>query len=611
MTALLELRGLDVAFPGHHAVRSLDLTLHAGQTLALVGESGCGKSTTALSILRLLPPSARVRGRILFEGQDILGLDDDALSALRGNRIGMIFQEPMSSLNPVLTIGQQVAEALRLHQGMSAQAARARAIELLDMVKLPDPHCRVDDYPHRLSGGQRQRVMIAAAIACHPALLIADEPTTALDVTIQAQILGLLDDLRRELGMALLLITHDLSVVSDWADQVAVMYAGKTVEQADAAAFFAHPQHAYSEGLLGSSMRLNDDLHYSRRRLTEIRATGIEGSDQVVFSLSQPTPPPIGQGATVATGPTSVAAGSAVPSAPAGTATAAVTTAGASALLSVSNLHTVYETSAGPYAAVRGASFTIAPGETLGLVGESGCGKSTLSKTLIRLVEPTSGRIVLDGADITHLSRRALKPHREKMQMVFQDPYASLNPRQTLDDILEFALTTHGSLGKQQRRARIQAIIDAVGLPGSALGRYPHQFSGGQRQRISIARALVLRPRLLICDEPVSALDVSVQAQILNLLVDLKHEFGLSLLFISHDLSVVHYIADRVMVMHGGEIVESGDRREIWKHPQHAYTRSLIQAVPGGRRARAAPPSDHGNSTRHRTAADTALHLSA
>jgi len=598
MTALLELRGLDVAFPGHHAVRSLDLTLHAGQTLALVGESGCGKSTTALSILRLLPRSARVRGRILFEGQDILGLNDDALSALRGNRIGMIFQEPMSSLNPVLTIGQQVAEALRLHQGLSAQTARARAIELLDLVKLPDPHRRVDDYPHRLSGGQRQRVMIAAAIACHPALLIADEPTTALDVTIQAQILTLLDDLRRELGMALLLITHDLSVVSDWADQVAVMYAGKTVEQANAAAFFAHPQHAYSQGLLGSSLRLNDDLHYSRKRLTEIRATTPEGSDQVVFSLSQPVPHPAGQGSADSKNPESSLIRSTV------TPSIAATANTAPPLLAVSGLHTVYETSTGPYTAVRGVSFTIAPGETLGLVGESGCGKSTLSKTLIRLVEPASGRIVLDGDDITHLSRRALKPHREKMQMVFQDPYASLNPRQTLDDILAFALTTHGSLDKRQRRARIDAIIDAVGLPGSALTRYPHQFSGGQRQRISIARALVLRPRLLICDEPVSALDVSVQAQILNLLVDLKHEFGLSLLFISHDLSVVHYIADRVMVMHRGEIVESGDRRDIWKQPQHAYTRSLIQAVPGGRRSLLAPPDPRRKSAPHVIAAD-------
>jgi peptide/nickel transport system ATP-binding protein len=581
-TALLELRGLDVAFPGHHAVRDLDLSLHAGQTLALVGESGCGKSTTALSILRLLPASARVGGRILFEGHDILGLDETALSTLRGNRIGMIFQEPMTSLNPVLTIGQQVAEPLRLHRGLSAQAARKRAIELLDLVKFPDPRRRVDDHPHRLSGGQRQRVMIAAAIACHPALLIADEPTTALDVTIQAQILTLLDDLRRELDMALLLITHDLSVVSDWADQVAVMYAGRTVERAHGGTFFAHPRHAYSQGLLGASLRLGDELHYTSRRLTEIRATSEPGSDHVAFALTSPE--------------------SAVPAAP-------LVRPYPAPLLSVANLHTVYETAAGPYHAVRGVSFEIAAGETLGLVGESGCGKSTLSKTLVRLVEPRHGRIVLDGTDITGLSRRALTPHRAKMQMVFQDPYASLNPRQSLNDILEFALTVHGDASRSSRRARIRAIVEAVGLPAASLSRYPHQFSGGQRQRISIARALVLRPSLLICDEPVSALDVSVQAQILNLLVDLKHEFGLALLFISHDLSVVHYIADRVMVMHGGEIVEQGDRRTIWKQPQHAYTRSLIQAVPGGRRATPGPLPPSSASLHESPTRASAQHL--
>ncbi|MBV8625455.1 MAG: ABC transporter ATP-binding protein, partial [Herbaspirillum sp.] len=527
MSSLLEIRDLKVSFGQHQAVRGLDLSIAAGQTVALVGESGCGKSTTALSLLRLLGPSAQVSGQVLFEGRDLLALPERELVALRGSAISMIFQEPMTSLNPVLSIGQQLIEAIRLHQPLDQRAARARALELLALVRIPDPARRIDAYPHQLSGGQRQRVMIAMAVANRPRLLIADEPTTALDVTVQAQILELLDQLRRELGMAVLLITHDLGVVEQWADQVAVMFGGDKVEEAPTAQLFAQARHPYTQGLLGASLRLEQDLHYRQQRLPEILSQP-DAQGQLQFSLTATTltQPPR---AVLADGPP---------------------------LLSVQDLHVDYASPKGLLHAVRGVSLDIAPGETVGLVGESGCGKSTLSRAIIRLEESRSGRILLEGRDIARLDRKAMRPLRRRIQMVFQDPYASLNARHSVREILDAALQIHDVRDANERRTRIARIIDLVGLPQSALARYPHQFSGGQRQRIGIARALVLKPALVICDEPVSALDVSVQAQILNLLVDLKQEFGLSYLFISHDLSVVRYIADRVLVMQAGRIVE-------------------------------------------------------
>ncbi|MFW5405522.1 ABC transporter ATP-binding protein [Pectobacterium carotovorum] len=555
MKPLVDIQDLRVDFPGHQAVRGLNLTINAGETLALVGESGCGKSATALSLMRLVAEPGTISGRVLFDGQDLLTLPDRQMRQLRGNALSMIFQEPMTSLNPVLSIGQQISETLRLHETLTPAQARTRAIELLDLVKIPEPARRVDDYPHNLSGGQRQRVMIAMAVACRPRLLIADEPTTALDVTIQAQILALLDNLRREFSMSLLLITHDLGLVAQWADRVAVMYAGQKVEEAQAADLFQSsthrlaPKHSYTRGLLATSLHMDQDRHYRTHRLAEIHHA------------------PTDEGFTLLTPPTLIHRATDTSQPP---------------LLSLKNIHTRYSTAQGKVLAVDDVSLTILPGETLGLVGESGCGKSTLSKTILRLLPPSHGQIVFDGQDITTLKESRLKALRQRVQMIFQDPYASLNPRHSIQHILETPLIVHGLGERAQRQQAIKNIIDRVGLPQSSLSRYPHEFSGGQRQRIGIARALVVRPSLVICDEPVSALDVSIQAQILNLLVELKNEMGLSLLFISHDLAVVRYIADRVMVMQNGRCVESGDHHSIWHQPQHPYTRKLIDAVPGG-----------------------------
>ncbi|MEC5319507.1 ABC transporter ATP-binding protein [Brenneria populi subsp. brevivirga] len=561
MTTLLDIQGLSVHFPGHVAVDNLDLRIAKGEMLALVGESGCGKSTTALSIMRLLPAQTKIGGAITLGGKDLLRLGERQLADVRGNDISMIFQEPMTSLNPVMSIGRQVEEALTLHLTLTRRQARARAIELLRQVKLPDPENRFDDYPHHLSGGQRQRVMIAMAIACQPDLLIADEPTTALDVTIQSQILALLDELRRELNMAVLLITHDLGVVAQWADRVAVMHNGRKLEEGPADRILRHPQHTYTQGLLHASLHLEQDAHYRRSRLPEIRY-----GDEQGFTLFQPSPR-------------------------AAEAEIAPAAAASRPLLAIDGLTVTYESAQGDIAAVNDLSLRLHAGETLGLVGESGCGKSTLSRAIMRLEQAQSGRIVFDGQDLLTLSRRRLLPWRKRIQMVFQDPYGSLNPRQSIDEILGYALAIHGIKERRERERRIVRILDDVGLPQSARQRYPHEFSGGQRQRIGIARALVLRPQLLICDEPVSALDVSVQAQIINLLVDLKAELGLTYLFISHDLAVVRYIADRVLVMNGGRIVEEGDSEHIWHHPRHPYTRTLLDAVPG-RKDRGRRPSD-------------------
>ena len=557
MANLLEVRDLRVSFGAHEAVRGLSFDIAQGETLALVGESGCGKSATALALMRLVPAPGRVSGSVRFDGRELLDLTPREVREMRGQQISMIFQEPMTSLNPVLAVGAQIVETLRRHERLSKQAAWRRAVELLELVQIPEPQRRVFDYPHELSGGQRQRVMIAMAVACRPRLLIADEPTTALDVTIQAHILELLDGLRRELAMSLLLITHDLGMVAQHADRVAVMLAGEKVEDAPVAGLFTQPQHAYTRGLLGASLNLADDLHYRGWKLPEIRH-GLAEDGKPSFAVV----------------PRSVRTEARAASPDDGVETP---------LLDVRDLRVEYPQRRGHAAlpAVAGVSFSIARGETVGLVGESGCGKSSLSKAIVRLVPAAAGEIRLRGTDLATLGERDLRPLRRHVQMVFQDPYASLNPRRTVAEILDTVLVVNRIGTAQQRRARIAAMLDRVGLPASALGRYPHEFSGGQRQRIGIARALVLEPDLLICDEPVSALDVSIQAQILNLLVDLKRDLGLAYLFISHDLSVVRYIADRVHVMQAGRIVESGDHRDIWRAPQHPYTRTLLDAIPG------------------------------
>ena len=543
---LLTLSGLKVRYGDLDAVRSLDLTVAAGETVALVGESGCGKSTSALAVMGLLPPEATVEGEVLFEGQNILDLSPQGLRRLRGGAISMVFQDSMTSLNPVLSVGAQIEETLKIHTGLSGKAAHRRAVELLELVEIPDAERRVNDFPHQFSGGQRQRVAIAMAVACKPRLLIADEPTTALDVAIQARILELLDRLKRELGMALLLITHDLGLVGQWADRTAIMLKGVKIEEGPTESVFAHPKEAYTQVLLGAALSLDGDTHYRTTRLAEMPVHDNADHENAPRAqvIELPTPP------------------------------------GLPPLLSLRNIHTHYAGKDRAVAAVNGVSFDVARGETLGLVGESGCGKSTLSRTILRLVPSSSGQILFDGKDITRLNESALKPFRRRMQMIFQDPYASLNPRHRIGDIMEATLSANGVTEALERRQRIAEVIDRVRLPAQATERYPHEFSGGQRQRIGIARALLLRPALLICDEPASSLDLPIRAQVLNLLSDLKAEFGLSLLFISHDLSVVRYMADRVLVMQKGRIVEQGDHQDIWDRPQHPYTRRLIDAVP-------------------------------
>jgi len=557
---LLAVRDLQVRFavPGgvHHAVRGLDLDLAAGRTLAIVGESGCGKSTTALALMRLLAPGASVTGSVRLDGTELAALPETAFRQLRGRDIAMIFQEPMTSLNPVHTIGRQVAEAIRCHEDLPRATLDARVLELLERVRIPRASQRLHDYPHQLSGGQRQRVMIAMAIACRPRLLVADEPTTALDVTVQAQILSLLDTLREELGMGLLLITHDLGVVRERANEVIVMHDGIAVERAPVERLYAAPAHAYTRGLLAASLHADaparESAAHAHARLPEIRVQRDANGVASRFEVVRPEP----------------------------ALAARATPAGAAPLLSVRDLETRYAGRGGPVTAVDGVALDIWPGETLGLVGESGCGKSTLSRTLLRLTPAHAGSAIFDGTDLLRLSERALKPWRRQVQMVFQDPYASLNPRHTVGAILGAVQQSHGVRDRHERAVRTEQILRQVGLPADAARRYPNQFSGGQRQRIGIARALIARPRLLVLDEPVSALDVSVQAQILNLLSDLKAELGLSYLFISHDLAVVRYFCDRVLVMQAGRIVDQGTPRALWHAPGHPYTRQLLAAMP-------------------------------
>ncbi len=512
-----------------HAVCGISFNIQQGETFALVGESGSGKSVTALSVLRLLPLGGLInQGSAVLNGVDLFKLPESELCKIRGRRIGMIFQDPMSSLNPVMTIGQQIGEVLRLHFDLNSGDVKSRAVELLRQVGMPRPVQHLDEYPHQFSGGMRQRTMIAIALAGEPDLLIADEPTTALDVTIQAQILELLKRLQQETGMALWLITHDLGIVSTIADRVAVMRKGEIVEAADSGPFFAHPQHPYSQQLFDARPRLESCLG---RKPTETLPPLLDVRDFKVYY-------PIKKGL----------------------------------------LQRVVD----HVKAVDGVSFSLPQGQTLALVGESGCGKTTLGKALLNLIASSGGQVYFDGLDVTGSSGEARRKRCGEMQIIFQDPFSSMNPRMVVGDIIEEGIRAlHPELSEQQRRERSEALLEAVGMTKEARLRYPHEFSGGQRQRICIARALAVNPRLIVCDEPTSALDVSVQQQILKLLKDLREKQGLSYLFISHDLAVVAELADHVAVMRGGKIVEIGPVERVLFSPAQDYTRKLLEAIPG------------------------------
>lgn len=579
------------------AVDGISLSLRAGGTVGIVGESGCGKSVTAFSINRLLPrPHGRILGgSIRFDGRELTTLPAEEMRRLRGKSIGMIFQEPMTALNPVHRTGRQLAEAIRLHdRGAPPAEVLRRSVEMLRRVRIPAPERRLMEYPHQLSGGMRQRVMIAMALINRPQLLIADEPTTALDVTVQAQILALISELQAEMGMSVILITHDLGVIAETCEEVAVMYAGRIVERAGVRELFANPRHAYTRGLLASIPRLET--------VNKIRLPAIPGHvaslDEMVDGcrfcqrMGRPATGPRPELIEAAPGhwvencPHCLEDGPlAVPEAP----LEIRSTAGTDAppLLEVTDLKLYFPVKGGVFSrtrgwcrAVDGISVSLAPGETLGVVGESGCGKTTFGKTIVRLLDATEGRIVFSGTDITQAGRRGMKPYRKDLQMIFQDPAESLNPRHSVRQILEEPLRVHRIGTSAERRKRVDELLEKVGLPASAADRFPFEFSGGQRQRIGIARAIALNPRLIVCDEPVSALDVSVQSQVLNLLIDLQRELGLSYLFISHNLAVVEHMSDRVAVMYLGRIVELASSEAIYRSPRHAYTKALLAANP-------------------------------
>jgi len=597
------------------AIDALRLTIERGETFALVGESGCGKSMTALALMRLLPENGRVSaGRVLLDEQDLLDLPEARMRAVRGGRIGMIFQEPSTSLNPVMRVGEQIVEAIEAHTELRGAAARAKAIEWLGRVGIPEPERRIDDYPFRMSGGQKQRVMIAIALAAEPDFLVADEPTTALDVSIQAQILELLKDLQRQQRMGLLLITHDLAVVSGMAHRVALMYAGQIVELAPAAEFFRAPRHPYAAALL----RALPGADRRQQTLEAIPGTVPALSQdfagcrfaprcaQVMPHCASTLPEQVTVGAghevrcllyTPDAGPRTQAA--AAPSASAADDPAATTAARPAAaaatktpLLQVRDLWVRFpvrgggllQRRAGSFDAVQGVSFEVERAQTLALVGESGCGKTTTGKAIVQLlrrIARVEGRALLEGRNLLELQGADLHAARGRIQIIFQDPFASLNPRMRVLEVLEEGLAAlQPGLAADERRARIETLVERVGLRRDALERFPHEFSGGQRQRIAIARALAVQLQLIVCDEPTSALDVSVQAQILNLLRELQHELGVSYLFITHNIGVVEYIADRVAVMRAGRIEEQGEVDQVLGAPTTAYTRALLAAVP-------------------------------
>jgi peptide/nickel transport system ATP-binding protein len=599
--SILGVKDLSIRIGAARPVDGVSFDIAAGECFALLGESGCGKSMTALGLMRLLPAAARVvGGSVGFEGGDLLALPESGMRGVRGGGVGMIFQEPATSLNPVLTVGRQIVEALELHSALRGGAARARAEELLDQVGIPDAGRRLDEYPFQLSGGLRQRVMIAIALAGGPRLLIADEPTTALDVTIQAQVLDLLDDLRRRHGMALLLITHDLGVVARMADRVGVMYAGQLVEEAPRRQFFGAPAHPYSVRLFAA---LPDAERRGGRLATipgsvpaaDARHEGCRFVDRCgeAMPVCRKELPPwrdAGAGQRVRCHLADAAPAVAVREVGAGEDPKAVRSMAiadeSGPLLAVRDLQVHFpirrgllQRVVGAVRAVDGMSLQLMPGRTLALVGESGCGKTTAGKAMLQLLRPTAGSVQLEGVELTTCTERALRPLRAKMQMVFQDPFASLNPRLRIGDIIAEGMRALGG-GDRAPAAAIGPLLEQVGLRADMAGRYPHEFSGGQRQRIAIARALAVHPRLLVCDEPTSALDVSVQAQILNLLSDLQRDLKLAYLFITHNIAVVDYLAHDVAVMYLGRVVESGTADEVLRSPRHPYTRALLAAVP-------------------------------
>ncbi len=543
------------------AVKNISFEANRGEMVAVVGESGSGKTVTSLSILQLLPspPAKYKNGQILFSEDgndvvDILKLGEKELQKIRGNSISMIFQEPMTSLNPVKTCGKQVIEALRIHQDISEKEAEEKTIKLFSNVKLPDPKSIVDRYPHEISGGQKQRVMIAMAISCNPSLLIADEPTTALDVTVQKTILQLIKELQLQQQMSVIYITHDLGLVTEIADKVVVMYKGEVVESGSIKDIFLHPKHPYTKALLAC----RPDASSKGKRLPVISDFLNEPVEGFISKVSQ-------QRNQVETN-----------------------FSPKETLLRVKNLKVYFPVKKNffgkilkEFKAVDDVSFTVEKGETVGLVGESGCGKTTLGRALIRMIEPTSGSIYFNGKNIELIPKNELRKMRKDIQIIFQDPYGSLNPRLTIGEAINEPMKIHGILPNQkQRKERVIDLLEKVDLKPEYFSRYPHEFSGGQRQRICIARALGLNPDFIICDESVSALDVSVQAQVLNLLNDLKEELGFTCIFISHDLGVVHYISNRIMVMNKGKIEETGTSDEIYFNPKKEYTQKLISAIP-------------------------------
>ncbi len=549
MEPLLHVDHLQVSFQNGNdltvVIPNISFSIHKGEFVAIVGESGSGKSLTALSIIQLLPPNVIMQGSVYFKGENISSLSVKKINKIRGKEIGIIFQEPMTSLNPLLTCGTQITEVLEAHLSLSSRAAKKKAVELFTLVELPDPSAMLFRYPHEISGGQKQRVMIAMAMACDPLLLIADEPTTSLDVSVQATILSLLKKISAQRGLAVLLISHDLGLVADVADKLIVMQRGQILEEGIAKMVLSDPQHIYTKALLACRPSANNP-HFFLPEMNDLMNQNFQ---------VQPKPASKERNKII---------------------------------LQVKDLELMYSKKNGLFRqtvynkAVNKVSFEVYEHEIVGLVGESGCGKTTIGKAILKLADIYAGSVLLEGNDITNISQKTMRPFRKKIQFVFQDPYSSLNPSMKIGDAITEPLAVH-RIGKNlaERKQMVMEMLKKLELSEEHYHRYPHEFSGGQRQRICIARALILKPSFVVFDEVVSALDVSIQAQVLNIISRLKEEMDFSAIFISHDLSVVHYLCDRILVMRKGEIVESGDAETIYRHPQHPYTQKLVNAIPG------------------------------